>query len=108
MLPAQTAPLFLFLATPTFVPSYMYAHIILQDSSAERMDTYSKFFDEGIIEFLMDEGFDADTKRDVPASRSEESDDDLKRLMAKKENPNTKSIPPVEPDKLNEMGGKWK
>ncbi len=80
------------LATPLFVPSY--THIILQDGSAERrIDTYRELFDEGVLEFLTDKDFDAGMRGDVPASRSkfkQASADDLKRLIAKNENPNSK------------------
>ncbi len=47
--------------TATFVPSY--AHIILQGGS--------EFFDKGVMEFFMDEGFDASMKGDVPTSTRE-------------------------------------
>ncbi len=62
------------LATPTFVPSYAYIchynqprihsflHINLLDGS--------KFFNKGIMEFLMDEGFDVSMKGNIPKANN--------------------------------------
>ncbi len=56
--------LHLSLATPTFVPSYAsYMPNYLQDGT--------EFFDKGMMEFLVDEGFDASMKGDFSTSTSQ-------------------------------------
>ncbi len=50
-----------------------YAYVILQDGIAKcSMDKYNKFLIAGMMEFLLDEGFGAGMKGDVPTSGSEE------------------------------------